>query len=39
MLGCFYAWAVQVGRQSLKPAIACHILIIVVLQPWLALAR
>ncbi len=39
MLGCFYAWAVQVGRGSLKPVICCHILIIVVLQPWLALAR
>lgn len=39
MLGCFYAWAVQRGGGSLKPVIACHILIIVVLQPWLALAR
>ena len=39
MLGCFYAWAVQVGDRSLKPVITCHILIIVVLQPWLALAR
>jgi hypothetical protein len=39
MLGCFYAWAVQIGRGSLKPVIVCHVLIIVVLQPWLALAR
>jgi membrane protease YdiL (CAAX protease family) len=39
MLGCFYAWAVQRGRGSLKPVICCHMLIIVVLQPWLALAR
>lgn len=39
MLGCFYAWAVQSGRGSLKPVIVCHVLIIVVLQPWLALAR
>ena len=39
MLGCFYAWAVQTGRGSLKPVICCHVLIIVVLQPWLALAR
>lgn len=39
MLGCFYAWAVQSGRDSLKPVIVCHVLIIVVLQPWLALAR
>lgn len=39
MLGCFYAWAVQSGRGSLKPVICCHVLIIVVLQPWLALAR
>jgi hypothetical protein len=39
MLGCFYAWAVQSGRGSLKPVICCHILIIVMLQPWLALAR
>jgi hypothetical protein len=39
MLGCFYGWAVQSGRGSLKPVICCHVLIIVVLQPWLALAR
>lgn len=39
MLGCFYAWAVQSGRGSLKPVICCHILIIVILQPWLALVR
>lgn len=39
MLGCFYAWAVQSGRGSLKPVICCHIVIIVVLQPWLALAH
>lgn len=39
MLGCFYAWAVQIGRGSLKPVICCHVLIIVILQPWLALAR
>jgi len=39
MLGCFYAWAVQKGRGSLKPVIYCHVLIIVILQPWLALAR
>ncbi len=38
-LGCFYAWAVQLGRGSLKPVICCHVLIIVALQPWLALAR
>jgi hypothetical protein len=39
MLGCFYAWAVQSGRGSLKPVIGCHMLIIVILQPWLALVR
>lgn len=39
MLGSFYAWAVQSGRGSLKPVICCHILIIIILQPWLALAR
>ena len=39
MLGCFYAWAVQSGRGSLKPVICCHMLIIIILQPWLALAR
>ncbi len=39
MLGCFYALAVQSGRGSLKPVICCHIAIIVILQPWLALAR
>ena len=39
MLGCFYAWAVQAGRGSLMPVVFCHVLIIVVLQPWLALVR
>jgi hypothetical protein len=39
MLGCFYAWAVRSGNGSLKPVICCHVLIIVILQPWLALAR
>jgi hypothetical protein len=39
MLGCFYAWAVQSGRGSLRPVVCCHVLIIVALQPWLALAR
>ena len=39
MLGCFYAWAVRIGGGSLKPVICCHMLIIIVLQPWLALAR
>ena len=39
VLGCFYAWAVQLGRGSLKPVICCHVLIIVVTQPWLALAQ
>ncbi len=38
MLGCFYAWAVQIGRGSLKPVICCHAIIIVITQPWLALA-
>lgn len=39
MLGCFYAWAVQSGRGSLTPVICFHMLIIVILQPWLALAH
>ena len=39
MLGCFYAAAVQSGRGSLKPVIICHMLIIIILQHWLALAR
>ena len=39
MLGCFYAWAVKSGRDSLTPVICCHVLIIVVLQPWLAFAH
>ena len=39
MLGCFYAWAVRSGRGSLTPVICCHMLVIVILQPWLALAR
>jgi hypothetical protein len=39
MLGCFYAWSVQAGRGSLTPVVVCHVLIIVITQPWLALAR
>jgi hypothetical protein len=39
MLGCFYAWAARSGHGSLKPVICCHVLIIVILQPWLSLAR
>ncbi len=39
MLGCFYAWSVQSGRGSLRAVVFCHMLIIVVTQPWLALAR
>jgi hypothetical protein len=39
MLGCFYAWAVRIGCGSLKPVICCHMLIIIILQPWLALVR
>ena len=39
MLGCFYATAVRSGGGSLKPVICCHMLIIVILQPWLALAN
>ena len=39
MLGCFYAGAVEKGGGSLRPVVVCHVLIIVVLQPWLALAR
>ena len=39
MLGCFYAWSVQSGRGSLMPVVFCHMLIIVIAQPWLALAR
>ncbi len=38
MLGSFYAWAVQVGQGSLKPVVICHIVIIIIVQPWLALA-
>jgi hypothetical protein len=38
-LGCFYAWAVQIGRGSLLPVVFCHLLVIVVEQPWLALGR
>ena len=39
VLGCFYAWSVQRGRGSLKPVVFCHVLIIAITQPWLALAR
>lgn len=38
-LGSFFAWAVQKGDGSLKPVILCHVAIIVLLQPWLSLAR
>lgn len=38
ILGGFFAWAVQQGAGSLKPVIVCHISIIAILQPWLALA-
>jgi hypothetical protein len=39
MLGCFFAWSVRSGGGSLRPVIICHVLIIVILQPWLALAH
>jgi membrane protease YdiL (CAAX protease family) len=39
MLGCFYAWSVQSGRGSLLPVVVCHVVVIVILQPWLDLAR
>lgn len=39
MLGGFYAWAVRSGGGSLRPVVVCHVLIIIVLQPWLALVR
>jgi hypothetical protein len=39
VLGTFYALSVQSGGGSLKPVILCHVLIILALQPWLALAR
>ncbi|WP_338240907.1 CPBP family intramembrane glutamic endopeptidase [Aurantiacibacter hainanensis] len=38
MLGVFYAWSVQSGRGSLLPVVFCHMLIILLSQPWLALA-
>jgi hypothetical protein len=38
MLGCIYAWSVQIGRGSLRPVVVCHVLIIAIAQPWLALA-
>ncbi|MEO5588212.1 MAG: CPBP family intramembrane glutamic endopeptidase [Gemmatimonadaceae bacterium] len=39
ILGCFYAWSVQSGRGSLMPVVFCHTVVIVIAQPWLALAR
>ena len=39
VLGCFFAWAVQRGNGSLKPVIVGHVIIVIVCQPWLALAR
>lgn len=39
MLGCFFAWAVQIGRGSLTPVLFGHVLIILMVQPWLALAH
>ncbi len=38
-LGAFLAWSVVLAKRSLLPAIAAHVLIIIVIQPWLALAR
>lgn len=38
VLGCFYAWSVLSSHGSLRPVVVCHVLLIVLLQPWLALA-
>lgn len=38
-LGAFLAWSVVLANRSLLPAITAHVLIIIVVQPWLALAR
>lgn len=38
VLGCFYAWSVLLSKGSLRPVVVCHVLLIVLLQPWLALA-
>lgn len=38
VLGGFFAWSVLLGRGALLPVIAAHVLLIVIVQPWLALA-
>lgn len=37
VLGGFFAWSVQLGRGALLPVVCAHILLIIIVQPWLAL--
>jgi membrane protease YdiL (CAAX protease family) len=37
-LGGILAWSVVEGRGSILPAVVAHVAILVVVQPWLALA-
>lgn len=39
MLGAFLALSVLAARNSLLPAVVAHVLIVIIVQPWLALAR
>ncbi len=39
ILGSFLAWSFHAGNRSMRPIVVAHVLIIVVLQPWLALVH
>jgi hypothetical protein len=39
VLGAFFAWSVSLSKRSLKPVVCCHVLLIILVQPWLALGR
>lgn len=38
VLGGFFAWSVLLARGALLPVVFCHTLLIVIVQPWLALS-
>lgn len=37
VLGGFLAWSVRLGNGALMPAVVCHTLLIIIIQPWLSL--
>jgi len=38
VLGGFFAWSVLLARGALLPVVSCHAVLIVIVQPWLALS-